>query len=691
MARELLLEIGVEEMPAAFLAQTITDMEAGFTSLLRAHRIEHGKISVFATPRRLCLCCEELAEKQAEQLVEKIGPTKRTAHDAQGNPSKALMGFAKGQGVAIDDLDIVTTERGEYYVARKKLVGALTKNLLPELLERFIRTLSFKRTMRWADSSTRFARPIHWLLAIYAGEVVPFSIESIESDRVTYGHRFMSPAAIEVNGIIDYLTKLRRAFVVVAQEERKEVIIESVKKAASAVGGNALINDSLLMEVTFLVEWPEAICGSFATEYLKLPQEVLTTTMMSHQRYFPVVNSNGNLLPYFITITNTSARDKNIVRKGNEKVISARLKDAEFFFHEDQKIPLSTRVEGLKNVVYHSQMGTSYEKVERFSALADYIAEMIAPSRRGSVARAAFLAKADLDTQMVGEFPELQGIMGREYALLAGETPDVATAIYEHYLPTIAGGVLPRTVEGAIVSIADKLDTIVGFWGVGLVPTGTADPYAMRRQALGIINIIVEHGYELPLDVLVDKSIAILGNKLQSEAGFVKREVMEFFHARIENLLVAQGYPADVVDAVCAVGSVDVVKIFIKVKAMSIFKADKDYEPLAIAFKRARNIIKDFSGGKVDASLFIQEAESNLYNSYFEVKKRAAVSIEKGEIYEALKEMARLRAPIDEFFEKIMVMDSDVQIRFNRQSLLAEIFVFFSQIADFSRITVNYR
>jgi glycyl-tRNA synthetase beta chain len=414
--------------------------------------------------------------------------------------------------------------------------------------------------MRWSNLEIRFARPIHWILAIYGSETIPLCIENIESGDKSYGHRFMSPKSFKVKNLKDYITKCKKHFVIIDPEERRNIIIDEAEKVAKSVNGKIFCTENLLETVTYLVEYPTAVCGSFDTEFLKLPKEVLTTSMISHQKYFPVIDDTGNLLPYFITINNTQARDSSIVARGNEKVIRARLSDAKFFFDEDQKTPLDHHVEKLHQVVFHTQLGTSYDKVTQFRKLAEYITDQIDPSLKERVDRTAVLAKADLETLMVYEFAELQGIMGREYALIAGENPIVAKAIYEHYLPTAAGGELPETDEGAIVSIADKMDTIVGFFGVNLIPTGTADPYALRRQAIGIINIILNKKYSLNLEGLIDKSLSILGNKLKRNPKEIKTDVLEFFKGRFENQLISQGHPYDVVDAVLETGSSDILR-----------------------------------------------------------------------------------------------------------------------------------
>ena len=689
MNKELLLEIGTEEIPALFLPTAIEDMETMMARELSTSRIGHGPITAMTTPRRLVLHVADVAARQEDQVVEKLGPAVRVSFDEAGNPTKAALGFARGQGIDIADLERVTTEKGEYICARKHITGEDTGTILARLLPSFIAALPFRKSMRWMDLEMRFARPIHWIVALFGGAVVPFSVENISSGDMSRGHRFMAPRSFTVTGLADYLEKAREHCIIVDPAERERIIVEEAGKAASAVSGQVLKNEELLREVTFLVEYPSVVCGSFDKEYLDLPKEVLITSMMKHQKYFPVTDDAGTLLPYFITINNTVARDPAVVRRGNEKVIRARLADAKFFFEEDQKIPLDDRVEGLKDVVFHSRLGTSYEKVTRFRELALSITDMIDPALRESVARAATLSKADLDTQMVGEFANLQGIMGREYALIAGEDPTVARAIYEHYLPVAAGGDLPETDEGAIVSIADKMDTICGCFGVGLIPTGTADPYALRRQSLGIINIILSKGYPLLLGELIDRSMSTLTDKLKRTPAEVKADVLDFFKGRFENQLIAQGHPYDTVDAVLAFGASDLVRSLRKIEAVEAFKDHPDFEPLVIAFKRVVNILKDFSDGTVDPPLFESAEESALYDVFTAINTQVVSLIEEDNYGAALIEIARLRKPVDAFFDTVLVMAKDEQIKHNRLSLLKEISTLFYRMADFSRIVTD--
>jgi glycyl-tRNA synthetase beta chain len=689
MGKELLLEIGTEEIPAAFLPKALRDLEEIARREMAANLIPCGEIRTMGTPRRLFLTVEEVAERQQDQVIEKLGPAVRAAFDEQGNPSRAAVGFARGQGIDVAELERITTEKGEYICARKKITGEATEGLLPAILTKVITDIPFRKSMRWSDLEFRFARPIHWILALYDGRIVPFRIANLESGNLSRGHRFMSPGSFPVADREEYLAKTRDHFVIVDPDERRAIIQEETQKAASAVGGRVLPSAELLETVTFLTEYPTVVCGNFDREYLKLPQEVLITAMIHHQKYFPVVDEGGALLPHFLTINNTLARDPAVVKKGNEKVIRARLSDARFFFEADRKIPLDRRVEDLRKVVFHTLLGTSYEKVMRFRKLASWIAGRIDPALAGRVDRAALLAKADLDTRMVGEFAELQGIMGREYALLAGEDRIVAKAIYEHYLPTAAGGELPETDEGAAVSIADKTDTIVGFFGVGLIPTGTADPYALRRQALGIINIILAKRYSLPIDALIDESLAVLGPLLKRPSDEIKGAVLEFFKGRFENQLIAQDHPYDVVDAVLATGVQNLVAADDKIRAMETFKSDPDFHPLAIAFKRVVNIIRGFQNGAVDPGLFSGMEEKNLHEAFLKIRETVFMLISRGDYPGVLSELARLREPVDAFFETVLVMAEDDQIRRNRLSLLKEISTLFHDVADFSRIVTE--
>jgi glycyl-tRNA synthetase beta chain len=686
MSNELLFEIGTEEIPAGFLSKAIGDMEDIISKSLTEKMIPFEGIKCMATPRRLVLYIADVAQKQEDQTIEKLGPAKKTAFDENGHPTKAALGFAKGQGLEVSQLETIVTDKGEYLGARKTIAGKPTASLLPAILTDFLLAIPFRKSMRWANYDLRFARPLHWILALYAGNVVPLKIEDIASGNTSHGHRFMSPDAFEVTDFENYLNKARQNYVIVDPAVRKKLILEEAQKAAAEIGGKIFYTEDLLDTVSFIVEYPVIIRGSFDEDYLKIPKEVLTTTMISHQKYFPVINDEGGLLPYFIAVSNTKASDLAVVARGNERVLRARLADASFFFEEDRKVPLENRVESLKKVVFHTLLGTSHQKVLRFRKLAVKIAQQVKPAVKKNVDRAALLAKADLESLMVGEFSELQGIMGREYALLAGENPVVAGAIYEHYLPIVAGGDLPQSDEGAIVGIADKIDTIVGFFGVGLPPTGTADPYALRRQSLGIINIILDKHYPLTLDFLIDESISLFKEVLKKPADEIKKNILEFFKGRLQNQLIAQGLAYDTVDAVLTVGISDVVSALEKIKALQAFRQNPEFEPISIAFKRVDNILKDFRNPQIDMSLLKDDAEIHLFSVFENIKTRVEKGITENDFNFTLSELAKLRPPVDAFFDGVMVMDKDEKIRHNRLSLLAEISALFHKIADFSKI-----
>ncbi len=685
MTKELFLEIGVEEIPAGFLPKAMADMKSLMAKELEQARIPFGEIRTLATPRRLVLVVTGLPAEQPDAQLTALGPAKNVAFTPDGAPTKAAQGFARGQGVDVASLQIITTEKGEYVAAVKKETGRPTVELLPVILPRLMGNIPFKKSMHWGDFDVRFARPIHWIVALFAGSVVPFSFGPIISGAVSRGHRFMADTHFLVRDFGHYQEECARHFVIPDPARRREIIRDQVEQAATAAGGALLPDEGLLDEVTYLVEYPSVVRGTFDPSFLEVPKEVLITSMRSHQRYFSIVDRDGKLMPGFITVNNTLTSDPDVVVRGNERVLRARLSDARFFFEEDKKVPLSRRVEALKSVVYQQKLGTSYEKMERFRALAESLADRLAPEVKGEVSRAAELCKADLVTGMVGEFPEVQGIMGREYALLQGEPPEVARAIAEHYLPTQAGGVLPTSDIGAIVSIADKLDSIAGCFGVGLIPTGTADPYALRRAALGIIAIILDRGYPLSLGETIDRSLELLAPKLTRPREQVAAEVREFFRGRFVNLQAGE-FPGDAVEAAVAVGSDDLVAAKARIAALAEFKSHPDFEALTIGFKRAANIVKEGVDTPVNPALFTDPSEGELCAAFAGVKSSVEEKVAEHSYLEALTRIATLRVPIDHFFEKVMVMAEEPEIRANRLALLTGIARLVGGIADFSRL-----
>ncbi|MBI3398034.1 MAG: glycine--tRNA ligase subunit beta [Deltaproteobacteria bacterium] len=721
MPKDLFLEIGTEEMPAGFIPKALESMQGLLKKALEDNRLGFKDVSALGTPRRLVIFIKGMAEKQADTVVEATGPAKRAAFDEHGKPTKAAEGFAKSQGVKIKDLKIIQTPKGEYISVRKVVKGKKTKDILQDVLPKLIASSEFfPKTMRWGSGDIYFARPIHWIVALFGKDIIRFKVGNIKSGAASCGHRFMKPQPFKITGFKDYLKKTKAAYVIADPEERKKLIQKGIEKEAKAVKGIVLQDNGLLDEVANLVEYPVPLCGGFDKEFLSLPKDVVVNAMREHQRYFSVVDKNGNLLPYFITIANTKTKDPKVVIKGNERVLKARLSDAKFYFDKDIKIPLTERVDQLRGVVFQAKLGTSYEKVERFTELAVFIGAMLdqcEPFRpeekveeflgedynpkafdsfsigpklfnKMVVGRAAMLCKADLTSGMVGEFPKLQGVMGMEYALISGECTDVARAIYEHYLPTQAGGKLPSGIPGAVISIADKMDTICGCFAVGQNPTGAADPYALRRQALGIIAIIIEKGFPVGIDKIIDKSISLLNTKLTRTPADVKKDVLEFFKERLRNQLMPQGYFFDTVDAVLSAPWHDINDAVKRVKALEEFKKNPACNALVVAFKRVSNILKggDLKNERPDAALFEDVNEKAL----FETAERIAPEIEqygKEGNYEKLFEtLASLKGTIDTFFDKVMVMVDDEKIRRNRLVLLNMIRNLYYQIADMSRV-----
>ncbi len=686
--KELLLEIGTEEIPAGFIPQALIDLESLIRKELEGNRIDFDGVKTLGTPRRLLLVIESISEKQRDEEIRKVGPSKQAAFDAAGKPTKAATGFAKGQSVSVESLKLIQTEKGEYVCAVKKEPGRPTIEVLSSVLPKMILSIPFQKSMRWAEASIRFARPIHWVLALFGGDVIPFEVGDIRSGDVTYGHRFMHPGSMQVKDFHSYLQKLREAFVIVDPEERKKGIEDGMDREAASVSGRVLRDEELINEVTFLVEYPVALCGTFDREFLSLPREILIHSMKEHQRYFPVIDEDGKLLPHFVCISNIVPRDQKVVVKGNERVLKARLSDAAFFFHDDMKISLEKRVEQLKKVVFQAKLGTSYEKVIRFKQLALFICARIDPKIGEVVERASLLCKTDLVTGMVGEFPKLQGVVGREYARLSGEKPEVAEAIYEHYLPGFAGDRLPSSPIGDIVSIADKVDTIVGCFGVGLMPTGTADPFGLRRQALGIIRIILEKKYPLSLAELIEESERQLKEKMERSFDEVKKDVLDFFRVRYQNFLLDKGYPFDTIEAVLSLSFDQLVDVQDRINALRAAREWKDFESIVIASKRAMNILKGAPSRKeMNASLFSESVEKNLYQSFLKAKEKIELHLNRRDYESALLEMTQMKRPIDEFFDGVMVMVEDEAIRNNRLALLDAIGQLFLKIADFSKLT----
>ena len=613
-AASLLLEIGMEECPARFVGPALADLGRIAVEQLEAHRLAHGSIRTYGTPRRLSVLVEGVVERQEDIAEEVKGPPARVAFDESGAPTRAAQGFAANQGVSVEELVVKETEGGSYVVAVRREPGKPAHEVLPDVLTAIVMSLRFPKSMRWGDGTMRFARPIRWLVGLWGDEVVRFEIEGVVAGRLTRGHRFLADREIELGDADAYVEVLREeGRVLVDTTERKESIRRQIEALAKQVGGELLLDEALLEEVTHLVEWPTALQGSFDPAYLEVPSEILVTTMKEHQKYFPV--RAGSLLPVFIAVRNGDDTSLDVVRSGNEKVLSARLADARFFYQEDLKKPLADRVDELKTVLFQERLGTLWEKVERIRQIIRAVGGDYSEEVRQKADRAALLCKADLVTHVVYEFPELQGVMGREYALRSGEDIEVAEAILEHYMPRHAHDELPKGEPGILVSLADKVDTIVGCFAIGLVPTGSADPYGLRRQALGIIRTQLAHRTPIRLGALVDAAAAGYGRVIDRPDEVIAK-VLEFFAGRLRHLLIEEGIRHDLVDAVLSLGVNDLVASYERAKALQAVAGTETFDALISGYQRAANLAKKAApGGNVDPQLLIEEEEKQLWTA----------------------------------------------------------------------------
>lgn len=689
-SKTFLMEIGGEEIPAGYIGPALDMMARQLEEFFKQNRINYGNIETAGTPRRLVIFAIGVAISQEPSVQEIVGPPYSIAFTPEGQPTKAAEGFAKGLGVGVNDLKVKETPKGKYLYYVKEEKGRATEDLLSLYLADFIAYIPFPKSMRWGAQTVTFARPIHWIVALFGDHVISFRYGDVVSGHQSQGHRFMKPDLITVPfDFEEYKHVLKNYYIILDRTERREMIRTGVQGLADKVGGIVVEDEDLLEEVTHLVEYPYPLLGKFEERYLGLPPEVPITVMKEHQRYFAVTDAEGKLMPYFITVLNTVPRKPEVVVQGNERVVRARLEDARFYYEEDKKIPLEKRAEELKNVVFHSKLGTSWEKVERFTAIAQWLAKEIgiAENQMKKLIRAAFLCKADLVTGMVGEFPELQGIMGRAYALYQGEDPEVAEAIYEHYLPSKAGDVVPSGILGTILSISDKIDTIIGCFGVGLIPTGTADPFALRRQTLAIIRILLEKELQISLLRLVDTAITGLRHWITEPESTVVKGVLQFFEGRLEHYLQTHyGYPLDVIQATLSVETNVIVNDVRRIAALVEFRKRPDFNSLATAFKRVVNIIKEPEDIPVNPDLFEHDVERDLCNIVQRVSERFREWEQKRKYNTALEELASLREPIDRFFNAVLVMAEDQSIRRNRLALLNSIKNMFEKIADFKMI-----
>lgn len=713
---KLLFEIGTEEIPAKFMPGILKQLKELAAAKMQELRIPFEDITVYGTPRRMAFIAGGVAETQADVVVEAKGPSVKIAY-VSGAPSKAAQGFARGQGVDVKDLVV----RDNYVYAVKHLAGQPVVELLPGLLMDILTSLSFPKTMRWADYEFRFVRPIRWMVALFGDQIIPVEICGVKSGKFSMGHRFMQQslkAAAESQGLLsaalskvgnkvysalagvkgaveipsagDYKKVMYDNFVMVDQDERRALILQQIKDLAAQNGGEAEINEDLLEEVNYLVEWPTALCGKFEEKFLSLPKECIITPMREHQRYFPVLDEDGNLLNKFITVRNGGSEHLDIVTHGNERVLRARLSDAEFFFNEDRATKLEDRLEKLKTVSFQEGLGNMYDKSERLVKMAEMLRFAInTPVDEEELRRCALLCKTDLVTGMVIEFTELQGVMGREYALLDGEKPEVATGIFEHYLPRFAGDALPATTIGRIVGIGDKLDNICATFSRGLAPTGSQDPYALRRQALGVINILLDANYHISLAKIIAGTLYLLDIKPE-ETGKLVPQIMEFFKQRLRNLLMEQSIRYDVIDAVFAdKRNDDMVDLAVRCKALAAYVEAGNAEPLVQVSVRVSNLCKKIEKEvAISGALFKDESENKLHEVVAAVSKEIIPEIVLYDYAAVLKAGEKVIEPVNTFFDNVMVMDEDENVKNNRLAMLEEVRGIVNSVGDLSLLVL---
>jgi glycyl-tRNA synthetase beta chain len=697
-ASDLLFEIGTEELPYQFVPSALAALRESAETLFKDSRLTYGSIRLLGTPRRLTLLVEAMADRQAPAVKEVMGPSKAVAYDASGTPTRALQGFMAGQRIQLAEIEIRQTPKGEYVYAVRRDAGRPTATVLTDLLPQLVTRLSFPKSMRWNATGLKFARPIRWLLALYGGRAVPFSVGGVASGQRTWGHRFLVASARQGIAVKDgqsYVRALEKQGVIADPDTRRAMITDQLAALAKAAHGVVHRDEELLEQAVFTVEYPHAILGTFHPDYLSVPKDVLMTAMKEHQGFFSLVKKDGSLLPAFISITNMKLRDMRLIQEGNERVLAARLADAKFFFDEDRKVKLIDRVDRLKGVTFHHKLGTIHQKIERVMKLA---ARLAAPDVQVTVCqRAALLCKADLLTGIVGEFPTLQGIMGGAYAKHDGESSEVSRAIAEHYLPKTMEDGLPESSAGRILSLADRLDTIVAFFYVGVVPTGSEDPLGLRRHALAVVRLIVEGRLPVNLIETIGHAKDFIAKQEFREHGGA--DPLEFLTDRLRYYVrVVHGFRDDVIDAVIKPalqggkhGLFDLVDLYERMKALQGVTTRTEFDPLMVGFKRAHRLIEKekWTKEEIDAALFQHPSESELANTLSQAKATVPRLIEKGEYHHALDALVRMKPAIDDFFTGVLVNTDDERLRTNRLSLLCAVDRLFLSVADFSHISVQ--
>lgn len=681
---DLLVEIGTEELPPKALPTLSAAFTDGISQGLQAAGLTPVEVIAYAAPRRLAVWVKEVAAQQADQTIEKRGPAIKGAFDAEGKPTKAAEAFAASCGVNVADLGTLETDKGAWLVFRQTQAGQATPELLPAIVEKALAGLPIPKRMRWGAGAAEFVRPVHWIVMLADNAVIDAEILGIKTGRESRGHRFHAPDAITLSSPADYAIQLGSASVVAKFEARRDMIKHKVEQLAKRLGGQAVMPEGLLDEVTALVEWPVPVAGKFEERFLDVPQEALISTMQDNQKYFALVDANGKLMSHFITVANIESRDEIQVAQGNERVIRPRFSDAEFFWTQDKKQSLASRAEQLKSMVFQQKLGTLYDKSQRVAQLAASIAQALNADQALAI-RAAELGKCDLVTNMVFEFTELQGIMGRYYALHDGEPAEVAQALDEQYMPRFAGDALPSTTTGTILALAERLDTLTGIFGIGQKPTGAKDPFGLRRAALGVLRLLIEKQLPLDLAVLLDKAADGLSTQLGSKPA--TNETLDYVLERLKGYYQEQGINGALVDAVAALKVSQPLDFDRRVKAVAAFRQLSAAESLAAANKRISNILKKVDGelpAQVDASLLQLPAEQALAAAVQAQQAKVEPLFAQGDYEAALLSLAELREPVDKFFDDVMVMADDLALRNNRLALLNSLRSLFLRVADLS-------
>ena len=682
MAKDLLFEIGAEEIPAGFMPNILGQLKQLAETKLNDAHLPFESIATYGTPRRLALIVKGLGDTSAEISERHKGPSASIAYDADGNPTKAAIGFARGKGLDVADLVV---EDG-YIYAETKTAGVPAKDIITDMLPQLITGLNFPKSMHWGNLDAKFVRPVRWLVALFDEEVIPVEFATVKSGNVTRGHRFLGADEITIKNAASYVDTLKENFVMVDQDARRELISKQLHDMADSKNASIVWDDDLLEEINYLVEWPTALCGGFEESYLALPDAAIITPMKDHQRYFPLVDQNGKLLPMFLTVRNGSDHSIEIVQAGNERVLRARLDDAKFFFNEDRKKPLIDRQDGLTKIVFQEGLGNLADKTERLLTLGRVFSEEceLHEDARVVLERATELAKTDLTTGMVTEFTELQGVMGKEYALLDGESPEVAEAIFEQYLPRFAGDVLPQTEAGKVLSIIDKIDNIVATFSRGLIPTGSQDPYALRRQTIGILNILLNSEWNISLRPIIVESMNLL-NVPADKQDELLGQVEEFITLRLKNIFLDREVPHHVIDLLLSNNELSVADAEGLVKALLANRIDENVE-LVQAFTRMYNLVKDVTYTGVDESLLKEDAERALYEAATKASEASIDAWDKNDYDAVVAVPATLVPAINKFFEDVMVMDKDEAIKANRLQLVRLAYSVMAIIGDISAL-----